>query len=150
MAHIRTRLGNGAVWYTKDDGLVFFGGALSTQHGFGKEPYARLNLFGGSYATTTGAARLNYRTQFRERFGDWDLGVRAAWANPNNVRNFYGLGNETEPESSLDNVRVRMGLLSAEVPFSLVDETGLRFEVAPTVTRTDVGDEQFLDDSLQT
>jgi hypothetical protein len=46
-------------------------GALKTQHSFGKEPFHRTHLFGGSYATSTGGIRLNYRCIAKEVIEDW-------------------------------------------------------------------------------
>ena len=138
----------GAVFYTSDDGAVFAGGAVRTEHAFGKQPFARVHRFGGFFATGTGALRLNYAGTSTEALGDWDVGLGVGWANPDNIHNFYGLGNETEPESSLDSVRVRLGEYTTEIPFTLVDETGLTFEIAPNITRTKVGDDQFLSDDL--
>ena len=138
----------GAAFYTSDDGVAFTGGALVTEHGFGKEPFARLHRFGGSFATRTGAWQLRYGGTATEQLGDWDLGLRVAWANPDNFRNFYGLGNETAPESVLDNVRIRLGQTAAEVPFTLEKESGLTLEVAPRLTRTKVRDDQSLSDFL--
>jgi len=138
----------GLVFYTKDDGVVFGGGAVVTEHAFGKEPFARLHRFGGSFATETGAWRLQYGVTARERLGDWNLGLRAEWANPDNIHNFYGMGNETPPESEIDSVRIRLGHATVEVPFTLEKENGLTLEVGPRLTRTDVGDEQSFSSPL--
>ena len=134
----------GAAFYTSDDGVVLTAGALVTEHSFGKEPFAQLHQFGGSYATRTGAWRLRYDGTATERFGDWDLGLRTAWTNPDNVRNFYGLGNETAPESTIDRVRIRLGQTSLEFPFTLEEENGLTLEVGPRLVRTKVRDDQSL------
>ncbi len=139
----------GAAWYTTDDGAVFSGGFLKKEHSFGKEPVARTHLIWGGYATRTGAWRLRYDGVATEALGGWDVGVRATFANPDNIRNFYGLGNETPPESSVDSVRIRLGQYGAAVPFTLQSETGLTVEIAPRITRTHVGDGQPLSDSLQ-
>ena len=139
----------GAVFYTSDDGAVLGGGAIVTEHAFGKEPFARLHQFGGSFATRTGALRLQYSGTSRERLRDWNLGLRVEWANPNNIRNFYGLGNETEPESALDSVRIRLGQYLVEIPFTLEEENGVTVVVGPRLTRTKVRDDQSLSDDLQ-
>lgn len=139
----------GAAFYTSDDGVVLVGGLLATTHAFGKEPYARLHLFGGSFATRTGAWQLRYSGTSKERLGDWSRGLRVTWANPDNIRNFYGLGNETTLESGLGSSRIRLGRSTGELPFTLEKENGLTIEVVPRLARTDVGDEQTLADFPQ-
>ena len=81
--------------------------------------------------------------------GEWNVGLRASYENPDNIRNFYGLGNETQPSESLDSTRIRLGELRVAVPFTRRTDTGLTFEVAPVVARTDLADDQPLPDSLQ-
>ena len=139
----------GAAWYTKDDGVVLAGGALKTGHSFGKEPFAGTHRVWGSFATLTGAWRVRYLGTAREAIGDWDVGFRADFANPDNIRNFYGLGNETPQESALDSVRVRLGQYGVGVVLTQRTEAGLTLEIEPRIMRTNVRDDQSLSDSLQ-
>ena len=133
-----------AAWYTSDDGLVVLGGALRKEHGFRKYPYARLHSLSGSFATKSRAVTLGYSGTFKQVFGDWDVGLGLGFENPNNFRNFYGLGNETGliPE---EDARVRLGRIDVRVPFAFQDEAGWRFEVTPKVVQADVRDDQTVD-----
>ena len=139
----------GAAWYTSDDGVVLVAGVLHTEQGFRKEPFARLHALGASYATRTEAWRLRYDLTATEAIGEWDLGLSARWANPNNIRNFYGLGNETASGHALDSVRVRLGRLELAVPLTWEDETGFTLEVAPHLTQTQIAEDQVLPEALE-
>jgi hypothetical protein len=130
-------------WYTSDDGLVLLGGILHRGHSFRKDPYARQHIITGSYATHTQAYQLSYHGNYRQTFGyDWHMGLNVDFANPDNFRNFYGLGNETKRVEDIDSVRVFLGAFNFEVPFSYEDETGWIFDAVPKVRMTNVRDDQ--------
>jgi hypothetical protein len=133
----------GLAWYTSDDGLVLFGGVLHKTHAFRKEPYANQHLISGSYATSTHAFDLNYSGTYRQTFGYyWHLGLNVEFANPNNFRNFYGVGNETEPVNDVDSVRVFLGSFNFEVPFIYEDEAGWKMDITPKLWATKIDEDQ--------
>ncbi|MBT8400611.1 MAG: metallophosphoesterase [Rhodothermia bacterium] len=81
-----------------DDGVFVGGGIRTVSHGFKKLPYARENTLLANFAAKTGAFNVVYRGHFVRAIGPYDLLLNASWLSPNNIRNFYGLGNETENE----------------------------------------------------
>jgi len=135
----------GLAWYTSDDGFVLLGGVLHKQHAFRKDPYASQHVLFGSFATSTNAYEINYSGTFRQTFGYyWHLGLNIDFANPNNFRNFYGLGNETEPVDDIDSARVFIGSFNFEVPFTYEDETGWNMDLVPRLWMTNIDNEQPL------
>lgn len=82
--------------FNLDDGIFIGAGVLSTVHGFRKDPYAYQHQFLGSYAAATGAY------QFRYRFDAPWVRFQTQLHAPNNTRNFFGFGNETEFDKSDD------------------------------------------------
>jgi hypothetical protein len=136
-------------WYTSDDGLVVLGGALRKEHAFRKDPYARQHLVFGSFATSTHALEVNYRGTYRQTFGYyWHLGLNIDFANQNNFRNFYGVGNETKRVGDVDSVRVFLGAFNFEVPFTYEAETGWVMNIVPKAWMTKIDDEQPLVNSM--
>lgn len=136
----------GAAWYNSDDGFVILGGALRREHAFSKNPFARMHTLSGSFATHTEALQLGYDGLFKEALGHWDVGFGAGFKNGNNIRNFYGLGNETPDVFDVDRVRIRLAGISAAIPFAYIDEAGWRVEVAPKADVVNVQDDQILID----
>jgi hypothetical protein len=82
--------------YNPDDGIYLGGGLIYKKQKFGKAPYGHLQSIGGYYAFKTGAYSFWYTGIFKETIGKWDLHLGAKVNAPNYVRNYYGLGNETE------------------------------------------------------
>ncbi len=80
----------------KDDGIFIGGGIKSIQHGFRKNPYKSTRTVVGNFAAATGAYNLKYDSHHIGVFGPWDVGLSAHLFSPNNIRNYFGLGNETE------------------------------------------------------
>lgn len=96
--------------YNNDDG-VFLGMNLS-RYTF---PFKRENVqkLDAQYAFDTRAWTFDYLGDFDHVYNDkWDLLVRAKILGPNYVRNFFGLGNETEQQvADIDYYRVRQNLI---------------------------------------
>jgi hypothetical protein len=82
--------------YNVDDGLFVGTGLLLKRPGFRKAPWATTQLLTANVALRTGAFSFGYEGDFAQLVGSFDLQLRAALQAPNYVRNFYGLGNETE------------------------------------------------------
>jgi len=82
--------------YNPDDGVYLGGGIIFQKQQFGKYPYGYSQSIWGNYAFSTGAYNFGYLGIFRETVGKWDLHVDARINAPNYVRNYYGLGNETQ------------------------------------------------------
>jgi hypothetical protein len=84
----------------KDDGIFIGGGLLFTRHGFRKAPHSSTHLVQGNVAFKTRAFNVRYDVDIVDLFGSWDLDLTSYYLSPDNIRNFYGLGNETNTEVS--------------------------------------------------
>jgi len=82
--------------YNPDDGVYLGGGIVFKKQKFGKSPYGSMQSVWGNYAIATGAYNFWYDGIFKEAVGKWDLHLDAKVNGPNYVRNYYGMGNETE------------------------------------------------------
>ncbi len=82
--------------YNVDDGLFVGLGLLLKRPGFRKLPWAATHQLTANVALRTGAFSFGYEGNFAQVVGPFDLQLRAAVQAPNYVRNFYGLGNNTE------------------------------------------------------
>ncbi|MEL7003699.1 MAG: BamA/TamA family outer membrane protein, partial [Bacteroidota bacterium] len=85
-----------------DDGLFLGGGFIFTSHGFRKAPFRSRHLFLGSYAINTASYNFKYNGDFVEAIGNWDLNIGVDVKQPNFVNNFFGLGNESEFDTDID------------------------------------------------
>ncbi|MEO0740462.1 MAG: BamA/TamA family outer membrane protein [Bacteroidota bacterium] len=79
----------------EEDGLFVGGGVTHTRYGFRRAPFASQHRLSASVAAATGAFFASYRGHFTDTFGALDLMLDVEAATPNNVRTFFGLGNET-------------------------------------------------------
>jgi len=130
-------------WYNSNDGLVLLGGVLWNTHSFRKNPYASQHTLSASFATTTSALNFHYTGSYRQMFGYyWHLGLNIDFRNNNNFRNFYGLGNETEPVDDVDSVRVFLGEINFDIPFKYESEAGWKFDAVPKIFMVNVRDDQ--------
>ncbi|MGB3541316.1 hypothetical protein, partial [Rubrivirga sp.] len=77
------------------DGVILGGSVTKTSYGFRMRPYASQQTFAADVATGTWGVRASYDGHFVEAIGPFDARVGLSGALPRNVRNFYGLGNET-------------------------------------------------------
>jgi hypothetical protein len=82
--------------YNPDDGVYLGGGIIFKKQKFGKDPYGSMQSIWGNHAISSGAYNFWYQGIFKEAVGKWDLHVDAKLNAPNYVRNYYGMGNETE------------------------------------------------------
>jgi len=110
--------------FTPDDG-IFLGASLTRlQYRFRQKPFANVIGFAGNYAFKTGAFRVRYGHYFVDAIGllDWSLTAQATV--PREVRNFYGLGNNTPRDADLEKedfyrVRSKDYLLGTALHFHL-------------------------------
>lgn len=88
--------------FNPDDGLFAGGGVLFQQHGFRKSPFKQRHILLASVAPLTNSYNILYRADFTAAIGKWDWSVNADIKSPNFVNNFFGLGNETKFDRSID------------------------------------------------
>lgn len=88
--------------FNPDDGLFVGGGFLYQKEGFRKSPFAERHIALASVAPRTNSYNFLYRGDFTDVFGRWGLALDADIKSPNYVNNFFGLGNETRFDQSVD------------------------------------------------
>jgi hypothetical protein len=82
--------------YNIDQGLQLGLGYIIEKQGFQKSPYATKHEFWANYSTGRQSFILDYLGDFKKAIGKNDLLVHANLLGPNNLSNFFGLGNETK------------------------------------------------------
>lgn len=125
--------------YNQDDGVFLGGGVRFVRYGFRKEPHARAQNVRANVAAATEAYNVRYDGHFTGVAGGWDLALSAAWLSPKNIRNFYGLGNETT-NTVRDATYYQANLRRLSVAPALERRLGegVRLRVGPFVEFTDV------------
>ncbi|WP_158795407.1 BamA/TamA family outer membrane protein [Pedobacter sp. L105] len=81
--------------YNIDQGIQVGGGLILEKQGFRKYPYASKQEFWVDYSTGRQSFILNYQGDFKKVIGDNDFKINANFLGPNNLSNFFGLGNAT-------------------------------------------------------
>jgi hypothetical protein len=82
--------------YNIDQGVQIGLGYVIEKQGFRKSPYARKHEFWANYNSGRRSFVLDYISDFKKAIGNNDLTVHANLLGPNNLSNFFGLGNNTE------------------------------------------------------
>ena len=128
----------------RDDGLFFGGGIRYTRHGFRKQPAAAIHRFRGNFAVQTQAFNLRYDGHFARLAGEWDGSLSMDMLLPNNIRNFYGLGNETDDSNRQnDFYQARLWQYRIKPLLQRTVATGISFSAGPyfqvTKVRQDEG-----------
>lgn len=81
--------------YNIDQGIQAGVGLILEKQGFRKYPYASKQEFWLDYSTGRQSFILNYAGDFKKVIGNTDFKINANFLGPNNLSNFFGLGNET-------------------------------------------------------
>jgi hypothetical protein len=82
--------------YNLDQGLQVGLGYVIEKQGFQKSPYATKHEFWANYSTGRKSFILDYLGNYKKAIGKNDIIVHANLLGPNNLSNFFGLGNETK------------------------------------------------------
>ncbi|WP_205508972.1 BamA/TamA family outer membrane protein [Longitalea arenae] len=82
--------------FNLDDGLLLGGGVKIIKQGFRKIPYASVQQISLAHSFSTSAFRIRYKGEWLQAVGKADITMQADIFAPNNTRNFFGRGNETE------------------------------------------------------
>ncbi|AEW03468.1 hypothetical protein A4D02_19220 [Niastella koreensis] len=85
-----------AAGYNLDDGVLLGAGIQVMLPGFRKVPYGSVQTLTLAHSFSTTAFRIRYRGEWFKAIGKADLVMQATVFAPNNTRNFFGRGNETE------------------------------------------------------
>ncbi len=81
--------------YNNDYGVSAIGGFAYTKHGFRQEPYAYRHEFLVDYSLARHSFLITYSGNFIKAIGNNDLSINVISRGPNNVTNFFGIGNNT-------------------------------------------------------
>ncbi len=140
--------------YNVDDGLFIGAGILARTHKFRKDPYAAEHLFEANYAFLTNSYNIHYSGDFREVMGSWHVLLDGNVQGPQYQRNFYGLGNETEQASDVEEAYYRVRFERQQVSAMLYKDATSFFKIGigPTYDRFKVNtpaQENFLVDEAR-
>ncbi|WP_018341541.1 BamA/TamA family outer membrane protein [Cytophaga aurantiaca] len=105
--------------YNVDDGIWLGAGLQYTKYGFRKEPYAQRHRLLLGHALATKATNVKYYGHFVNVIGKNDLKINFDARAPDNVSNFFGVGNETQyikmGEQPITYYRTRYNLITAQI-----------------------------------
>jgi hypothetical protein len=85
-----------AVGFNLDDGIFLGGGVKIFTPGFKKFPYGSIQQISLAHSFSTAAYRIRYKGEWIKAIGKADITLQANIFAPNNTRNFFGRGNETD------------------------------------------------------
>ena len=122
------------VAYNATDGPFLGAGVTFIRPGFRREPYSASHTIRANVATYTGAVNVGYRGHWVDRIGGFDAVVEAEGATPQNVRNFYGFGNETVEEQGASYYYVRMAHAALGLGVEAELAPGATVELLPSVS----------------
>jgi hypothetical protein len=140
--------------YNIDQGVQLGAGLILQKQGFRKYPYANKQELWADYSTGRKSFILTYAGDFKKVVGNTDLRVNAKLLGPNNLSNFFGLGNETafiqdeeDDDKGMSYYRNRYDYLTAD--FQLYQKLGKWTVGAGLATEyytssADANDERFL------
>jgi len=81
--------------YNTDIGILLVGGFSYEKHGFRNEPYAFREELLTNYSISRKSLLFTYTADFRNAIGKNGIRINALSRGPNNVSNFFGIGNGT-------------------------------------------------------
>jgi hypothetical protein len=127
----------------RDDGVFLGGGVQITRHGFRKQPAAAIHRIRANFAAETEAFNLRYDGFFADVSGSWDGVVNIDALLPNNIRNFYGLGNETSDQNREDDFyQARLWQFRVKPALQHAIATGISVSAGPFFQVTQVKDDE--------
>ena len=88
--------------YSNDIGVLLIGGFSYEKHGFRKEPYSFREEFLTNYSLARKSLLFTYVAEWKKLIGNNDFGINILSRGPNNLSNFFGIGNNTVFENKGD------------------------------------------------
>ncbi len=127
----------------RDDGVFLGGGVRLERHGFRKDPAAAIHRIRGNFALETEAFNIRYDGHFAGIAGEWDGLLKMDMLLPNNIRNFYGLGNETADSTRNDDFyQARLWQYKIQPMLQRALVTGVTLSVGPFFQVTKVREDE--------
>lgn len=126
-----------------DDGFKLGFVDVYTTYGFERNPFTAQHQFSAAYYFATEGYELNYKGEFANVIGRFNLGLDASFTSPNYAFNFFGIGNESEnPEAdgdeNLDFNRVKLRTLKFEPSLKWNGRYGASFKFGITYESVEV------------
>lgn len=132
-----------------DDGFKLGFVDIYTTYGFERNPFTEQHHFAAFYYFATEGFDLNYKGEFANVIGNFNLGLEAHFTSPNYAFNFFGSGNESSnPEADsndgfdadLDYNRVKLRTLKFEPSLKRKGRYGASFKFGLTYEAIEVED----------
>ena len=102
--------------YNPDDGFLIGISKVSTKKGFHRNPFTRQHKIKAGYYFATNGFSIDYKGEFANFLGDWNLQINGKLTTENFSNNFFGYGNETvnnDADLDLDYNRVKTSIYAA-------------------------------------
>jgi len=128
----------------QEDGLFIGGGGTFTRYSFRRPPFDNLQSIRANFAAKTQAFNVVYQGRFTNRLKGWDIGLEASIRTPNNIRNFYGLGNES-PNTVEGEKYYQAEFSEAVAGIQFIKPVGgfLEFFTGPILERTNIDEDSL-------
>lgn len=128
-----------------DDGFKLGFVDVYTTYGFERNPFTTQHQFAASYYFATEGFELNYKGEFANVIGNFNLGLEANFTSPNYAFNFFGFGNqsvnlEADGNENLDYNRVKLRTLKFEPSLKWIGRYGASFKFGLTYEAIEVED----------
>ncbi|MFD2822900.1 metallophosphoesterase [Lacinutrix iliipiscaria] len=124
-----------SIGYNPDDGFKMGINNTYTTYSFERNPYTTQHVLGAAFYFATNGFDLNYKGEFANVLGEWNLGMKADYTSSNYSINFFGYGNSTlnpnkEDKNTFDRNYNRVKYSTIKVAPSLIwyGELGSRIE----------------------
>ncbi len=125
-----------------DDGFFFGGGLLISRDGFRRTPFGQQHRIQANMALRTRAFNFEYAGAYTAFIRKWDLKTALSVQTPNNIRNFYGLSNESKNDvGSRRFYQAKLAHAHATVLFENEIRDGLALIGGLHASFTDVGED---------
>lgn len=107
--------------YNPDDGFLLGISKIATKKGFHRNPFTTQHKINAGYYFATGGLSFDYKGEFANLYGDWNLLTTALLTTENFSNNFFGYGNETvnnDDVLNLDFNRVKTSIYAVSIGLS--------------------------------
>ncbi|AYN66338.1 metallophosphatase [Euzebyella marina] len=113
-----------------------------TTYGLANNPFQAQHTLGAEYYFATNGFSVDYNGEFANVFHEWNLGLDLRYTSPNFTMNYFGAGNNSPYDTSLDRdynrVRIRQWQIS---PYLLHGSGGSQLYLRPGLESYDVSND---------
>jgi len=142
-----------ALGYSSDAGFKVGVSDTYTTYGMAKNPFTTQHTVGANYYFDTEGIELSYYGEFAHVFYKWNLGIDAYYTSPNFTLNYFGKGNETVYDNSIDLDFNRVNIEQWHFAPSLIwnNTRGSKFQFKALIESIEVNRDQgrFIADTFQ-